>query len=307
MDEPQIQPPSLLHPPLLHTWFLGPDGLRPGWRFLLYVALWGAALFLLGKLTQVVCPQGLHGVWEDLSVESQRLLAAVLAALVMLAIEKPKQPFGAFGLPGRGAFGKQFWAGALWGIAALTVLILAIRGVGDFTFGGLALHGVRALKFAAFWGFFFLVVAFFEEFLFRGYPQFALTRGMGFWPAALLLSFIFGATHLGNNHESWIGASTAGLIGLFFCLTLRRTGALWFAVGFHTFWDWAESYLYSVPDSGDLSPGHLLNSSFHGSRWITGGEIGPEGSVLVFVVIALTWVVFDHVYPITRLSTSHHE
>jgi membrane protease YdiL (CAAX protease family) len=299
--------PAAAAPSLLHTWFVGPDGLRAGWRFLLYAALWEAALFLLGRLLHLARPQGLPGIWEEFGEESQRLLAAVLAALVVMRVEKPRRPFGAFGLPGRSAFGKHFWAGTLWGIAALTVLMLGIRGFGDFTFGGLALHGVRALKFAAFWGFFFLVVAFFEEFLFRGYPQFTLTRGMGFWPAALLLSFIFGATHLGNNHESGIGALTAGLIGLFFCLTLRRTGALWFAVGFHTSWDWGESYLYSIPDSGELSPGHLLNSSFHGTRWITGGEVGPEGSVLVLVVIALMWVVFDRVYPRSSLGASYHE
>lgn len=287
-------------PSLLHTWLVGPDGLRAGWRFLLYAALWEAASFLLSKLLHVAHPQGLPGMWEELSEEAQRLLAAVLAALVMMPVEKPRQPFGAFGLPRQSAFGKHFWAGLLWGIAALTVLMLAIRGVGDFSFGGLALHGVRALKFAAFWGFLFLVVALFEEFLFRGYPQFTLTRGMGFWPAALLLSFIFGATHLGNSNESWMGALTAGLIGLFFCLTLQRTGALWFAVGFHASWDWGESYLYSIPDSGYLSPGHLLNSSFHGSRWITGGRVGPEGSLLALLVIGLTWAAFDRAYPRSR-------
>jgi hypothetical protein len=43
-------------------------------------------------------------------------------------------------------------------------------------------------------------------------------------------------------------------------------------------------------------PGHLLNSSFHGSRWLTGGSVGPEGSVLVFVVIAAAWLLFDRLY-----------
>ncbi len=86
------------------------------------------------------------------------------------------------------------------------------------------------------------------------------------------------------------------MIGLFFCLTLRRTGNLWFAVGFHAAWDWGESFLYSVPDSGEKAPGHLLSSSFHGSPWLTGGSVGPEGSVFLFLVIALVWVAFDKVY-----------
>src|SRR5205814_2065388 len=85
--------------------------------------------------------------------------------------------------------------------------------------------------------------------------------------------------------------------GLFLCLTLRRTGALWFAVGFHTSWDWGETYFYSVPDSGQVFPGHLMNSTFHGPQWLSGGPVGPEGSVLVFVVIAITWLAFDRVHP----------
>ncbi len=89
----------------------------------------------------------------------------------------------------------------------------------------------------------------------------------------------------------------AALIGFFFCLTLRRTGNLWFAVGFHAAWDWGESFLYSVPDSGEMVTGHLLKSSFHGSTWLTGGSVGPEGSVLVFILIALLWVAFNRLYP----------
>ena len=86
-------------------------------------------------------------------------------------------------------------------------------------------------------------------------------------------------------------------IGFFFCLTLRRTGDLWWAVGFHMAWDWGESFLYSVPDSGTLLPRHLLNSSFQGPDWLTGGSVGPEGSYLVFVVIGALWVLFDRTYP----------
>jgi CAAX protease family protein len=48
--------------------------------------------------------------------------------------------------------------------------------------------------------------------------------------------------------------------------------------------------------------GHLMNPSFHGSRWLTGGSVGPEGSVLLFILIALLWVLFDRVYPAKAAS-----
>lgn len=292
------QPPPF--PERVRNFFVGPGGLRVGWRCALYFALWGGLLLLLDGLVHWAEPHGVHGIWRDPTTEVECLVATLVAALAMMVIEK--RHFGAYGLPRRGAFGKLFWVGAVWGIAGLSLLMLAIGAAGDFTLGGLALHGIRILKFAAFWGFFFLLVGLFEEFFFRGYPQFTLSQGMDFWPAALLLSFIFGCTHMGNFGESWVGAACAGFIGLFFCLTLRRTGNLWFAVGCHASWDWGESFLYSVPDSGELSRGHLLNSSFHGSRWLTGGSVGPEGSLLVFVVIALMWVAFDRMYPRRRLG-----
>ncbi len=155
------------------------------------------------------------------------------------------------------------------------------------------------MRFAAFWAVMFLFVGFFEEFLLRGYSQFTLARGIGFWPAAIVLSTAFGLIHLRNGGEQWAGLLAAAFIGFFFCLTLRRTGNLWFAVGFHAAWDWGETFFYSVPDSGTVFPGHLLSSSLHGPSWLSGGSVGPEGSVLCFAVIALVWLAFSRVYPST--------
>jgi hypothetical protein len=287
--------------PFLHSVFIGPDGLRTGWRFAIYLVAFFALLYLITFTTKPFLhlkPHQAPPVWVFLLGEFESLVAAVLPALALAKYEN--RPFRVYGLPLQTALGKQFWIGLIWGICAVTVLMLMMRSAGVFYFGGLALHGARILKFAGFWGVLFLVVGLFEEFITRGYTQFTLARGIGFWPAAVLLSAAFGAIHLGNPGEAWLGALAAACIGLFFCLTLRRTGTLWFAVGMHASWDWGESFLYSVPDSGQVAPGHLLRSSFHGSRWLTGGSVGPEGSVFVFVVIALLWFVFDRVYPPTQ-------
>jgi membrane protease YdiL (CAAX protease family) len=300
-DEHNLPDPELasaLQQPLLEPMnpiFFGPQGLRVGWRLLLYVVMWRALRMLLGILLEKIEPHVAIKLWLDFITEFGAFVTVAVPAAVMGWIEK--RTFGDYGLPRRGAFGKSFWVGMVWGMVAITALVLAIGVVGDFSLGGLALHGRRLLKFAAFWGAFFIVVGLFEEFLLRGYTMFTLSQGIGFWPAALVLSTVFAALHFWNPGETWTGLVAVAVIGLFFCLTLRRTGNLWFAVGFHASWDWGESYLYSVPDSGGMVTGHLLHSSFHGSHWLTGGSVGPEGSVLLFVVIALTWVAFDRVYP----------
>lgn len=298
-----LPPLSLSEPrehPLLEV-FVGPDGLRAGTRILLYLGLAAVVGLALGGIVHFIKPYGEHKVWMSLVSEVQSLLAAILPAFVIARFERRR--FGDYGLPSQDAFGKLFWKGMGWGIVWISVLMLTLRLIGVFQFGSLALHGVRIFKFAGYYAVFFLAVGFFEEFLLRGYTQFALSRGLDFWPAAAILSTSFGAIHAANPGETKLGLVAAGLIGFFLCLTLRRTGNLWFAVGFHCSWDWGETFLYSVRDSGTTAPGQLLNSSFHGSDWLTGGPVGPEGSVLVFVVIVLMWIVFDRVYPQARYKS----
>ena len=284
---------------VLHRIFIGPHGPRAGWRLLVYVVLGYlvslATSFIVGPYIGDLSPGGFPRPRLFLLLESQRLIVVILPAIVMARLEK--RPFGAYGLPYIRAFGRLFLTGVMWGFTAITVLLLIMRSAGLFYFGSLAIHGTRLIKFAVFWGVLFLIVAFAEEFMSRGYSQFTLAQGIGFWPAALLLSAAFGAIHLGNQGESWVGALAAACIGLFWCLTLKRTGNLWFAVGMHMAWDWSETFFYSVPDSGLLAPGHLLNSSFHGSAWLTGGSVGPEGSLLVFLIVAGMWIIFDRLHP----------
>jgi uncharacterized protein len=284
----------------IHTAFVGPEGLRPGWRIFLYVGMGVVIFLLLSILEQLIPSRGAGLLWQQMFIQLVLVISSLSPALLMTKIEKRR--FCDYGLPLRQARVKLFLLGLLWGILALSALMLLMRSVGAFSYGNLALHGARIAKFAVFWGVFFFLVGIFEEFTFRGYTQFTLSQAIGFWPAAYLFSFIFGALHLiGNVGETWLGSLCAALIGLFFCFTLRRTGTLWFAVGMHASWDWCESYLYSVPDSGGTVSGHLLSSSFHGSRWLTGGTVGPEGSVLVFVVIGAVWLLFDRVYPHSSL------
>ena len=281
-------------PSYIRTLFLGPDGLRPGWGFAFYIL----AFFILQHLAVDLASLhdfGAKGLWSDLLEELGNVLAALIPALVLARVER--RPWKLYGLPLNRAFGRKFWAGAAWGFAALSALILALYTLHDFHFGHLVLRGAHLARFAAYWAVMFLLVGLFEDFLFRGYSQFTLARGIGFWPAAVILSCTFGLDHLRNSGEQWSGILAAAFIGLFFCLTLRRTGNLWFAVGFHAAWDWGETFFYSVPDSGMPARGHLLSSSLDGPAWLTGGTVGPEGGLLCFMVIAAAWLAFDRIYP----------
>lgn len=275
--------------------FLGPEGVRPGWRLLVYIVLAFVTFFILSYPFYMWQSHLRLRLWSQPISELHFFLSAFLPAFLMAYLEH--RPVGDYGLPLRSAFGKLFWIGVIWGMVSLSVLMGVLYAFGVFSPGGIVLNGARALKFGVFYALMFLLVGLLEEFVTRGYTQFTLTDGIGFWPAAILLSVAFGAIHSQNPGETWIGLMAAGVIGLFFCFTLRRTGNLWFAVGFHASWDWGETYFYSVPDSGGVFPGHLLNSSFQGSPWLTGGTVGPEGSVFLFVLIAGLWFGIDRFYP----------
>jgi len=281
-------------PSYARTVFLDSDGLRPGWGLAFYFL----TFFVLQRLAVDLASSrdfGASGLWTLMLEQVGTLLTALIPAVVLARIER--RPWKVYGLPLQRAFGRLFWIGAGWGFAAITLLMFALYGSHTFSFGHVILHGARLARFAAFWAVFFLLVGLFEEFWLRGYAQFTLARGIGFWPAALILSCAFGLIHLRNGGEHWTGLLAAALLGLFFCLTLRRTGSLWFAVGFHAAWDWGETFFYSVPDSGSVWPGHLLSSSLRGPQWLSGGSVGPEGSLLCFGVIAAVWIAFERVYP----------
>jgi membrane protease YdiL (CAAX protease family) len=282
--------------------FIGPLGLRAGWRALIYIVLFVFTTLLLTFAAVPLVRRVAGGRGSGLSpgatiVTELASLAGLFLTLLLIGLFE-KRPVDSYGLPMRRALRGNFWRGAALGFVSLTGLLVAIRSLHGFYFGVIALSGRSLLYYIFTWAIAFFLVGVFEEYSFRGYLQFVLTRGVGFWPAALVTSLLFGAVHKLNPGESWVGLTAVVAVGLFFCLTLRRTGSLWFAVGFHMAWDYAQTFVYGVADSGFPSVGHLFNSHFQqGPKWLTGGTVGPEASWLVFPVLGIAALVVARLYP----------
>jgi membrane protease YdiL (CAAX protease family) len=291
--------------------FYGRDGLRAGWAILLFAAF----LFLFGGLLNKGLHLALHGQriasrqppeWFVMSGSALNFLVVALAGIAVSRIER--RPFAAYGIGSTGRRLGEIATGTLMGFGALSVLAAILWGTGKLTYGGLRLHGTGSiLLWALLFAISFVFTGLFEEFAFRGFLQYTLTRGIagilryigmedhakaiGFWITAALLSFCFGAVHSANPGEGKIGLFAAGLIGLAFAFSLWRTGSLWWAIAFHAAWDWAESYFYGTADSGGVSPHRLMQTSPQGGPVFSGGTVGPEGSVWVFAVIALVFLL----------------
>src|SRR5580693_8020119 len=156
--------------------FFDGEGLRPGWGVAFYVAMFYLLEYVVVRWAGSL-ELGADGLWSMMLEEFGVFVAAVVPALVLARVEN--RPWGAYGLPGRQAFGKLFWVGGVWGFASITLLLATMCGLRVFAVGHLAIHGVRIVRFAVFWAVMFLLVGLFEEFLLRGYSQFTLTRAIG--------------------------------------------------------------------------------------------------------------------------------
>jgi membrane protease YdiL (CAAX protease family) len=210
-----------------------------------------------------------------------------------------RRSLGDYGMPRRGAFGAHFWEGIVWGIGlmATTMLVLVLLGVSHI--GDLAVSGGASLKYGLAWGIAFILVGVAEEFAFRGYTLFTLTTSVGFWPAALILSGGFAIAHLPAG-ETWLGVLQDFLAGMMFALPLRRTGALWFSIGLHAGWDWMQTFFFGVSIGGMRPHGYLLNTSFSGSAWLSGGRLGPGNSVIPIGVFGLALILLHFRLPEAR-------
>ncbi len=319
-------------PSLVTSLFFGDDGFRAGWSFLLFALLtYGLALgagnlirhfHLLPHATTSASPQP-ESPRRPIVGDGLNFALLLVASACMAFIER--RPFARYGLGLRHAF-QDLALGLLWGFTMLSVLIALLLAAHAIVFDGFALHGATALTFSLKWAAAFLLVGLFEEFFTRGYLQFTIARGVsglvryiapasrhahliGFWVAAFLFSVcLFMAGHIGNSGETFAGIAAVGLAGAVFAFSLYRTGTLWWAIGLHAAWDWAQTFFYGVSDSGIAATGHLLNSHPTGRPLLSGGTTGPEGSLFVIPTLLLVAVVIHYTlprrdYPLTAAQT----
>ncbi|HEX8275983.1 MAG TPA: type II CAAX endopeptidase family protein [Longimicrobiaceae bacterium] len=212
-------------------------------------------------------------------------LAASLAAGWVMMSGVERRPFGAMGFAlGRAAPGESGW-GTLLGAAFLGAAVLGVAATGGArwipdagTLPGYLAFALRTLAF-------FAVAAALEEVLFRGYPFQALARGIGAWPAAVLLSLLFALAHAQNPNVRPLGLANIALAGLMLSAAYLRTRSLWFATGVHLGWNWAMATLLDLPVSGLEIDTPLYTGMETGPDWWTGGAFGPEAGLAATLAI----------------------
>jgi membrane protease YdiL (CAAX protease family) len=287
--------------------FFSEDGLRAGWSlatFLFFEAtlsLGAQFIFATVPLLRDWSARQSHGILDpidNIAFTGLEVFVLLVAAGIMGKIEK--RSFRDYGLKNRPLDRRLFFHGMAFGFTMAAVLIGLIASFGGYSVTGVAMGGTSILWNAFLYGAGFVLVGFFEEFSFRGYMQATLGRGIGTWPAALILSLVFGAMHLPNLREgAWASALAAVCFGLLGVYALCRTGSLWFFIGAHSVFDWSIGFFFSTPIAGLPPDAPLLKSHLHGAAWLTGGTAGPVGSLMTFVVFALGGIAIRLLFPQT--------
>jgi membrane protease YdiL (CAAX protease family) len=273
----------------------GDDGkIRPLWRAAIFYALTFWILPCLARPLVIWVATAIHldpGLTAGVVAffEAEYFLIALIPTAFFAWYEGRR--IDGYGL----TLGKALGAPTFEGIVA-GVMLVAAAGFGIYALGGMQVHGLAttgpalAISVAG-WICASVCVGIAEEFWFRGYFLQSLWKSIGFWPAAIVVSLAFAALHYFNKPgENIWDVITLVSFSLILCDSVRRTGTLWFAAGFHAAFDFMQLVVIGTPNGGQLPQGRLFDATFHGPAWLTGGTLGTEASFLIYPLLALAWL-----------------
>jgi membrane protease YdiL (CAAX protease family) len=125
-----------------------------------------------------------------------------------------------------------------------------------------------------------------EELTVRGYILQTLGEALPLWLAALLSSIVFAVLHFMLAGFNGLFVASDILMALSFIALRFATGSLWFPIGFHAMWDWAQVFFIGLANSA-LPAGHdpaLIRVQQSGPVLWVGGAETPEGGLLVLAM-----------------------
>lgn len=140
-----------------------------------------------------------------------------------------------------------------------------------------------------------LLVAFYEELVFRGYILNNLLQSLNPQKSLLISALLFALAHFGNPGIGLIGFLNIFLAGVLLGINYVYTKNLWFAVMLHFSWNFLQGYVLGFQVSG-IPLKSVLSQQTSGAAFITGGLFGLEASVISTLLYLLAIGVFYFYY-----------
>ncbi len=140
----------------------------------------------------------------------------------------------------------------------------------------------------------FLLIAFQDELIFRGYIFSTFRERFSWVHAAGLTNLLAVALYAGHPEVGNAALLNVFLLGLALAAMREKTDSLWMPTLFAAVWNVVLGCVLSLPISGSFYP-RLFNHRLEGSEGLTGGAYGPEGSwalsglLLVLVIVSAVW------------------
>lgn len=275
--------------------FLGEGGkLRFFWRAAIFVALAVGVVnpsldWVFERIVQDLrLSPGLSAANIGLN-EVENFLIALVCTGIFAFYERRR--VDSYGLPVGRAFSLQTLEGILAGVVMAGAVAIGMIAFGGMQIRGFALAGSLLAASAFAWLGANICVGVAEEFFFRSYFQQTLWKSIGFWPSASVIALLFAADHyFFKSGENIWDVITLVSLSLLMSYSMLRTGALWFAVGFHISFDYMQLFVIGTKNGNAVPVGRLLDATFNGPAWLTGGVLGTEASFLMYPAIALLWL-----------------
>jgi membrane protease YdiL (CAAX protease family) len=131
-----------------------------------------------------------------------------------------------------------------------------------------------------------VLIAFYEELIFRGYILNNLMDSFPKWLALLISAILFMIFHWTSS--GFFPLFNMLIMGLILGLNYIYTRNLWFSICFHVGWKFMVGPVLGF--SGDETFQTLLQTEMKGDENITGGTSGLEGSVLLMAVSLISLI-----------------
>ncbi|MFA6276599.1 MAG: type II CAAX endopeptidase family protein [Pedobacter sp.] len=270
-------------------------------------------LFLI-FIFMCLLPFGIISQFDFISIDKKSFIAdlllegstvvAVLGALLMIFKVFPTVDFRTVFVSKEKSV-SGFLKGSLIGFLLIAFCVSLLLLNGNVVFS------VAKISILLFFGYllFFIIVAVFEELMFRSFPLYILAERYPISLTIILNSVLFGFIHLANpgfNAVAMLNITLAG--ALFSIYTLQKRNVSW-AVGIHFGWNFTQGILLGYKVSGTDTPGILLAKPV-GQNYFSGGSFGIEGSIFCTIALSILiiWLLIRYkIEPITTVFEEDFE
>ncbi len=279
--------------------------LRAGWRIILFVIM-----FAVITAAAAVSVRAILGSLPKLSLLQFSILGVTATLAVFIARKfLDKKSFTSLGLEVDRFAILDIIAGIINSALVMATVFFMLLSLGLIEFHGFSwwsesvtadvgLHAAMLpVVFAV--AYKLTLVAWWEELVFRGYFFQNLIAGMGLTWAIVISSLVFGLTHILNPDGTILGGILIALITPQLIYAYLKTGQLWLPMGLHLGWNFFQASIFGFAASGQESPS-LISQSPVGPEWLSGGEFGAEGSVLIIPVTILSYFLIHYWVRATR-------